>query len=133
MGIHHKDGAIPVSDLARRQAIPQKFLEQILLLLKNAGMVNSTRGINGGYVLSSDPSRISLAAVVTVTERELLSKKFQQIETGKESRSAFDQFLNEVWDEITDSIQQRLESITIGDICERLNEHSSNPAPDYVI
>lgn len=133
MGIHQEDGAIPVGDMARRQAIPQKFLEQILLLLKNAGIVNSMRGVKGGYILSTKPSQISLATVVAVTERDLLSKKSQQLEVGKEPQSASEQLLSEIWDEISDCIQQRLESITIEDICERLKELSSNHAPDYVI
>lgn len=133
MGIHQGDGAIPVGDMARRQAIPQKFLEQILLLLKSAGIVNSTRGVKGGYVLSTRPSQISLAKVLAVTERDLLSKRSHQIEAGREPQSASEQLLSEIWDDISDCIQQRLESITIEDMCERLKELSNNSVPNYVI
>ena len=59
----HSDESGPTSvrDIAERTGLPQPYLEQILLALKGAGLVRSKRGVGGGYVLSRDPSQISLA------------------------------------------------------------------------
>ena len=55
---------LPIQEIARRERIPKKFLEQVLLTLKRAGIVQSTRGKAGGYTLSSDPKMISLQEIV---------------------------------------------------------------------
>ena len=49
-----------VRDIAERTALPQPYLEQILLALKGAGLVRSKRGVGGGYVLAHDPAEITL-------------------------------------------------------------------------
>lgn len=57
-------GPIPIRELARRNEVPKKFLEQILLAMKVRGWVESTTGIRGGYVLAKGPDRITLGEVV---------------------------------------------------------------------
>lgn len=57
-----------IQDLARSENIPLKFLEQILLALKNGGMLRSKRGVGGGYQLVVDPVNISLGEVVTLID-----------------------------------------------------------------
>ena len=54
---HFPQGAIRIRDIAYEEALPEKFLELILLELKNARMVESVRGAKGGYRLRRDPSR----------------------------------------------------------------------------
>src|SRR5437763_2452413 len=58
-------GPTSVRDIAERTALPQPYLEQILLALKGAGLVRSKRGVRGGYVLARDPPEMSLAQVVS--------------------------------------------------------------------
>jgi Rrf2 family protein len=61
----HEDGhPVQASDIAQRQQIPVKFLEQILLFLKRSGFVNSRKGPGGGYMLARPASEITLGAVV---------------------------------------------------------------------
>ena len=73
LAMYRNTGVIKVADIARRQSIPQKFLEQILLLLKGAGIVTSRRGSKGGYLLTRPASEISLASIVRLTEASLLA------------------------------------------------------------
>jgi Rrf2 family protein len=61
---HYGRNPIPVRELARRNEVPKKFLEQILLSMKAAGWVDSAPGRHGGYVLAQPPSRITLGQVV---------------------------------------------------------------------
>ena len=61
---HYGRGPIPIRELARRNEIPKRFLEQILLDLKAQGWVNSLPGKQGGYVLVKSPERITMGQVV---------------------------------------------------------------------
>ena len=61
-------GVIQIRDIALREKIPVKFLEQILLTLKNAGLLQSKLGSNGGYYLAKPPAEISLGQIVRVLD-----------------------------------------------------------------
>jgi Rrf2 family protein len=61
---HHGGAPIPIRELARRNEVPKRFLEQIMLALKSQGWVTSTAGLRGGYVLAKNPSKITLGEVV---------------------------------------------------------------------
>ena len=60
-----------INDVAKRKGIPPKYLEQILLSLKNAGILVSKRGVGGGYSLSRSPEDISLGEIVRAVEGSL--------------------------------------------------------------
>ena len=61
---HHGGAPIPIRELARRNDVPKRFLEQIMLALKSQGWVESTAGIRGGYILAKNPSKITMGEVV---------------------------------------------------------------------
>jgi len=65
------DGKLSIKELARREAIPETFLEQIMSELRRAGLLESTRGSQGGYRLKSPPSRITVSEVVETLEGSL--------------------------------------------------------------
>jgi len=63
--VDHFGGApIPIRELARRNDVPKRFLEQIMLALKSQGWVDSVSGIRGGYVLAKNPSKITMGEVI---------------------------------------------------------------------
>ena len=64
-------GVVQIREIARKESIPGKFLEGILLELKHAGIVRSRRGIDGGYELARDPSEIMLGQVMRVLDGPL--------------------------------------------------------------
>jgi Rrf2 family protein len=61
-------GPVLISDMARRESIPHKFLELILLELKHQGLLQSRKGKGGGYFLGRDPSQISVGHIVRVLD-----------------------------------------------------------------
>ena len=61
---HYGGAPIPIRELARRNDIPKRFLEQIMLDLKTQGWVKSMAGLRGGYVLSKNPAKITMGEVV---------------------------------------------------------------------
>ena len=61
---HYGGAPIPIRELARRNDIPKRFLEQIMLDLKTQGWVDSVAGMRGGYILSKSPAKITMGEVV---------------------------------------------------------------------
>src|SRR5271156_6372813 len=61
---HHGGAPIPIRELARRNDVPKRFLEQIMLDLKSQGWVDSVAGVRGGYVLGKSPEKITMGQVV---------------------------------------------------------------------
>jgi Rrf2 family protein len=68
---HHNQGAIKIREIAYEENLPEKFLELILLELKNARMVESVRGANGGYQLRRDPAEIRLSEIMRLIDGPL--------------------------------------------------------------
>ncbi len=104
-----------VKDIAVRQNISPRYLEQIFHRLKKAGIVRSERGPKGGYVLIKKTSEITLADIYKATEGPFglvpckkKNKKCQNIE---------DCIVNPVWDKLTENIEELFKSITIQDLC----------------
>lgn len=90
---YESDLPVPIRTIAESNAIPAQFLVQILLQLKGAGYVTSTRGPSGGYRLAKPPSKITVSEILTLTEgpnesqrtavpgaREILQKLWMEIE-----------------------------------------------------
>jgi Rrf2 family protein len=61
---HYGGAPIPIRELARRNDVPKRFLEQIMLALKSQGWVDSTAGIRGGYFLAKPPAKITMGEIV---------------------------------------------------------------------
>ena len=72
LSLHYGEGPILLKDIAKREHISESYLEQIILSLKAAGLVNSTRGARGGFILTRPPSQIRLIEVMQVSEGSLV-------------------------------------------------------------
>ena len=107
---------VRVRDIADAHGIPSRFLVQILLQLKGAGLVQSTRGATGGYWLAKSPGRISLADVMTVIEGPSHIQSSVPVETPA-TRA-----LMSVWTEAAERQRQTLEGITFAELVERLQD-----------
>ncbi len=113
------EGAGPVKgeQLARAQAIPLKFLENILLELRHAGLVQSQRGAEGGYWLARPASEIKLADVIRAVEGPLANVRGVRPE-AVEYRGAAEP-LQDVWVAVRASLRRVLESVTLADVAAR--------------
>ncbi len=65
---HYENGLVQSGDIASRQSIPEPYLHQLLLALRNAGLVRSVRGPRGGHALARDPESLTLAEVLEALE-----------------------------------------------------------------
>jgi Rrf2 family protein len=113
--------ALPVriKAIADAQGIPQRFLVQILLQLKTAGLVASVRGAAGGYQLARPPQSISLAAIINAIDDRTLTPRSA---LGDGHRSPAVAALLSVWREIQAREQQLLEELTLAELIRRTQQ-----------
>ena len=71
LAVYHDQGLIPLKEIAARQEISEKYLEQIMMQLNRSGLVRSVRGAQGGYMLAKTPEDITVGAVLRVLEGSL--------------------------------------------------------------
>ena len=115
---HHNQGAIKIRDIAYEEALPEKFLELILLELKNARMVESVRGAKGGYRLRRPPSDIYLSEIIRLIDGALAPFGDAEqlrvlIEDDAEHRALYQIFLD-----VRDAAARILENTSLADIIE---------------
>jgi Rrf2 family iron-sulfur cluster assembly transcriptional regulator len=105
-----------VRDIAERTALPQPYLEQILLSLKGAGLVRSKRGVGGGYVLARSPSTITLAEVVAAVDGPIVAGDFGPPHENGACDHEGQCVLLSVWAEVGDHMREHLASFTLADM-----------------
>jgi Rrf2 family protein len=107
-------GPVKGDRIAQSQRIPLKFLENILLELKHAGLVQSQRGAEGGYWLARSPEEISLADVIRAVEGPIANVRGlrpEQVEYGGAAEP-----LREVWIAVRANLRAVLETVTLADL-----------------
>src|SRR6476661_5793690 len=108
------EGHVKAEALARAQDIPLRFLEQILLDLKHAGLVASQRGADGGYWLAKQPAEVSLADVIRAVEGPLANVRGMRPEELEYTGSAA--ALRDVFVALRANIRAVLEDVTLADV-----------------
>jgi len=108
------EGPVKGDRLSQAQEIPLKFLENILLDLKHAGLVQSQRGADGGYWLSLPPGEISLAEVIRAVEGPIANVRGQRPELVEYAGPAAS--LREVWIAVRANLRAVLEVVTLADL-----------------
>ena len=108
------DGHVKGETLSRAQSIPLRFLEQILLDLKHAGLVASQRGADGGYWLAHPPAEISLADVIRAVEGPLANVRGVRPEELSYEGAATP--LREVFVALRANVRAVLEEVTLADV-----------------
>lgn len=114
----YNQGAIRIRDIAYEEELPEKFLELILLELKNARMVESARGAKGGYQLRRSPSEIHLSEIIRLIDGPLAPfGDADQLRTLID-RDAAHRALYQVFLDVRDAAATILESTTVADIAD---------------
>jgi len=126
IAIHQNAGTVTLNEIAKRQQISAKYLWQIMSQLKNAGLVRGTRGPKGGYRLIRGPEEITLLDIVRILEGPVTL-----VECENECPFDGQCIAQRVWREISDTVGQALQGITLADIPQR--HQSAFEASHYVI
>ena len=114
LGQHYNEGYSTLIDISARKDISRKFLEQIIPLYRNTGLLLVVRGNQGGYKLSKSPNEITLKDIIYVTESSL-----SKYETS-------DLAIDNVLDKMDNLISDFLENITLEKLIEKEIESYSN-------
>lgn len=113
---HYNQGAIRIRDIAYEEELPEKFLELILLELKNARFVESVRGAKGGYQLRRPPSEIRLSEIIRLIDGPLAPFGDAEQLRSLIDRDADHRSLYQVFLDVRDAAAKILESTSIADI-----------------
>ncbi len=126
---HTGEGFISLKDVADRQSISKKYLEQIVPMLNKSGILHTNRGNRGGYILSADPAELSVGDILRATEGSLAPVSCLDYEPNTCERCDECATLY-VWEGLFRTVSEYLDAISIKDIIEHTADKTGN---DYVI
>ena len=111
----HDEQTVPTSvrDIAERTALPQPYLEQILLALKGAGLVRSKRGVGGGYVLARPPAQIRLSEILSAVDGPITLGDFGEPHQDGACDHEGQCVLLAIWKASGDHMRQILDGFTL--------------------
>ena len=137
LGLSHGNDVVRIQAISEQQNIPKKFLEQILNDLRAAGILESRRGITGGYRLRRSPEQVTLGEIIRLIEGPLapvscVSEKFyERCSCPDEEKCG----IRSIMKEVRDAISAILDRVTLAQLCERVKtlQGTHNNPLDYVI
>ncbi len=118
----HSSEPVKIADIAKRQKIPQKFLELILAGLKQGGFVESRRGAEGGYLLARSPETITVGEVLRFVEGQ-----------GRRGRRKVEHPLTELWERVDRAVGELVDQTTFADLERAWLERTSRFVPNWEI
>ena len=126
---HRGEGYIALKDIAKRQGISKKYLEQIIPLLNNTDILVASRGYQGGYMLAKSPDMYTVGDILRITEGSIAPVSC--LEGGSSVCDRDDQCMTlYVWEGLEKVIAEYLDSITLQDILDR---HRKDFTFDFII
>jgi Rrf2 family protein len=131
---HHGSGPISLSEMADHEQLPRPYLEQLVVSLREAGLVTSTRGARGGYQLALDPGDIRMSQVVTAlegpiapmicaTDDPILAETCERVHYCN---------VEHLWQRVRLAILGALESVTLAELAEPTPGHPAHSRPILV-
>jgi Rrf2 family protein len=117
---HYKEGPVALKDIASRQSISKKYLEQIVSLLNKPDFLRTVRGAQGGYMLARTPDKYTVAEILKLSEGSLAP--VPNLEDPAEAAAAADFQLLPIWQGLYSVVNEYLEGITLQDIIDRRME-----------
>lgn len=126
---HQNDGFIALKDIAARQGISKKYLEQIIPMLNTPELLHTNRGFQGGYQLAQSPDKYTVGQILRLTEGSLapvacLGQSSNTCDRAEDCATLY------VWQGLEKVITEYLDGITLQDILDNQRERYSN---NYVI
>jgi Rrf2 family protein len=126
---HHGAGPISLAEMADHESLPRPYLEQLVVSLREAGLVHSTRGAHGGYELSREPADIRMGEVLRALEGPLapmVCASEDPQHAGICERTGFCN-VNHLWMTVRNAISTALDSLTLADLAVPRARHPYHP------
>ncbi len=128
---HYGEGPIELKEIAKRENISLKYLEQVINPLRASGLVKAIRGSRGGYSLGKPPSEICLYDVIETLEGPLLL--LECLRDSKACQKVPSCVTRDIWKEVSDAICKIFNSVTLEDMVNRRREKERGNFPMYQI
>jgi Rrf2 family cysteine metabolism transcriptional repressor len=128
---HYGEGAIELKEIAQKENIPPKYLEQVITPLRTAGLVRSARGSKGGYSLGKPPSEIYLKDVYEVLEGPVCL--VDCLRDSRVCQKVSSCVTREIWGEVSEAISEIFRSVTLQDMLERRRQKEGMAPSMYEI
>ena len=124
LGLNYGEGPVYLKEISQKEEISEKYLSQLALFLKSAGLISSVRGVRGGYVLNRKPSQIKLLEVIKALEGDLNLVPCIQDVPGCSKIAVC--ATREVWLRMENALKDVLNSITLEDLISVYKEKATN-------
>ena len=133
LALHYEKGPIQIEDIARRQHLPVRYLEQILLSLKRASFLESKRGISGGYYLAKHPREITVGAIIRAMEGPIIP--IFCVGSGKREICIEEPHccLQDIWVDARDAVTKIVDQTTLEDLCRQIRGKQERQGSTYQI
>ena len=128
---HYGEGPIELKEIAKKESISLKYLEQVINPLRTDGLVKAIRGAKGGYSLAKPPSEICLYDVIETLEGPL--NLLECLRDAKACQKVPSCVTREIWKEVSDAISKIFYSVTLEDMVSRKREKEKNSSAMYQI
>ncbi|NUQ00192.1 MAG: Rrf2 family transcriptional regulator [Armatimonadetes bacterium] len=125
LAVESRGERVQLHDIAQRQHIPEKYLEQLLRPLKTAGVVVATRGSRGGYQLARGVAQVTVLEIIEAVEGPLSADEDPR-HGGPGSQA-----VRELWSEVTDQLRQQLAAVSLAGLVARYQ--ANRTSDDWVI
>jgi Rrf2 family protein len=124
----HADRKNPltINEIAARQTIPERYLEQIFIVLRRGGIVQSQRGARGGYTLARDPWQITVLDAIALVEGD------RQERENSNLRSLERDLVSEIWQQANLKFQGVLSKVTLQELCQRRDAKKQKDPMYYI-
>lgn len=121
----HGSGPVPLSQVAEKERISQDFLEQLMVTLRQRGLVRSVRGVHGGYLLAMEPGQISVGDVMTAVDGPFVP--MQCLDPAHDATctmgmSVYDCTTRDVWALLQEKVMETLNGVSLADLCHAQGE-----------
>jgi Rrf2 family protein len=133
LALHYGEGPISLKSVAERQDISEPYLEQLAAGLRKAGLVQSIRGAQGGYVLAREPAAVTVGQVIRALEGPIAPRECVREERPEPCRRAKTCVARSVWAKLRDCMNEVLDSITLEDMCLEAAKFKESNAYMYYI
>jgi Rrf2 family protein len=119
------EGPVQSEEIANRQGIPVNYLNQLLITMRRAGLIESLRGPQGGHMLARRPDAITLLDALTVLEGPLLPAEPSREDLIASQPDDY-ALIDTIWEELRGRIEQILAETTLDDLCQRKRQQSGD-------
>ncbi|BBF45178.1 iron-sulfur cluster regulator IscR [Lachnospiraceae bacterium KM106-2] len=132
LAIHSQDKVESIKNIAARRNLSEKYLEQIIGLLRRADLIKSTRGATGGYQLAKSPKEITMLEILQATEKNLMPVEclYKETDCGIDCDKCA---TRKVWKDLWEIIEKAGNEVTVYDVIKQSENYPTQGEIEYYI